>query len=300
MNGEIRKRSIYGTSPFTEIVPNQIYVNTLYSMAMVSTQRTAYPTALYDRTRISGISNAVGRAIGVDGPIQNALSYSSVGQISFDVYNLVDNVLSKTKESVGANDALLGNVKPENTSALLVNQQQANIPLETVRRRFYNAMEDAGIILCEFWKNNYVVDRPVRVKNPKGDDEIITFEGGKYNNIKMFTKIDVGAASQWSEIVSINTLNEWLAGGYIEFTELLERFPKNLVPKLQELLDTRQAKKKAERDQIIRMLPEQTRAYVESLDEMEQEKAVMEIQATMGGGQGEMQPMQATAPNIPI
>lgn len=303
MNGEWRKRSIYGTSPFTEIVPNQIYVNTLYSMAMVSAQKTSYPTAVYDSTRISGISNAVGAQIGVQGDVTGAFTYANTGQISFDVYNLVDNVMSKTKESVGANDALLGNVKPENTSALLVNQQQSSIPLESIQRRFYKAKEQQGRILCEFWQAQYVIDRPIELKNDNGEREIIKFNSEDYADIKMRTTIDVGAASKWSEIIAINTLNEWLQAQHIEFIDALERFPQNIIPKMQELIDKYKPVEPMEMSdneyekmaQFLESLPSEQQQQIMSLPPGEQEQAIIQM---MGGMQNEMQPMQTTANGV--
>lgn len=279
MNGEERKRSIYGTSPVTEIRPNQVYVNTLYSMAMVSAQRTAYPKAVYDKTRISGMSNAVGTAIGVNGEVSGAFTYSQTGQISTDVYNLVDSVVSATKENQGANDALLGNVKPENTSALLVNQQQSNVPLETIQRRYYNSQEDLGRILEEFWKVHYVVSRPITIEDENGQEQIVQFNGSDYADIKMNTKIDVGASSKWSEIISINTLNEWLGAQHITFVEALQRFPKNIVRDIQGLIDTRiqeQEQMQAIQEEFMQgMTPEQLQQF-EQLPPEQQEQLIME------------------------
>lgn len=284
MNGEERKRSIYGTSPITEIRPNQVYVNTLYSMAMVSAQRTAYPKAVYDSNRISGMSNAVGTAIGVNGDISGAFAYSQTGQISTDVYNLVDSVVSATKENQGANDALLGNVKPENTSALLVNQQQSNIPLETIRRRYYNAMEDLGRILEEFWKYNFVTARPITLKDENGQEYQESFRGEDFADVNMNVKIDVGAASQWSEVIAINTLNEWLSSQHITFVEALQRFPKNIVPKIQELIDSRVQEEEARNEIMAQMTPEQQEQF-EQLPPEQQEQLLMEYQ---GGLQNEV------------
>lgn len=274
MNGELREKSIYGTSPITEIVPNQIYVNTIYSMAMVSVQRTAYPTAVYDNSKITSMSNKVGGAYGVEGDINGAFKYEKSGQISTDVYNLVDNVIAKTKENQNANDALLGNVRPDNTSAILVNKEQSGIPLKTIERRFYATQENAGLILEEMIRVHMLIGRPLELEDDKGQREVILFRSDKYANIITRVKIDVGPSSQYSEIVAVNTLNDWLNNKHIDFVELLERYPKQIVPRIQDLIDSRTNKVN---NDIMNTLPEEIRATIEALDEEDQKVILNEL-----------------------
>lgn len=277
-NGELRKRSIYGTAPVTEVIPNQIYVNTLYAMGMVSAQRTAYPKALYDKTKIAGVSNGVGGAIGVNGDIGDAFRYTTTGQIAFDMYKLVDDVVSRTKENQGANDVALGNIKPENTSAMLLGQQQAAVPIETPIRRYYKAYEDLGKILAEFWQVDFNIDRPIRIKDDNGKDKFVKFNGEDYKDIKFFTKIDVGAASQWSEIISMNTLNEWMAAQHISFVELLERFPKKIIPKMQQLIDDRKETEEFEMlAQYMETLPQEVQNAIMNMNEQEMREVLKEL-----------------------
>lgn len=272
MNGELRKSWIYGTSQITEVIPNQIYVNTLYAMAMVSAQKTAYPTTAYDKTKISGISNGVGMNIGIDGPIGDAVKMLPTGQISTDVYNLVDNVVAKTKENQNANDALLGNLRPENTSAMLLSQEQSALPLKTINRRFYDSQEDFGLISEEFMRIHMVTARPLKLKDSKGNEEYISFRGSDYADIKQNVKIDVGASTQYNEIISVNTMNDWLNNGHMTFVEVLERYPKQLVPLLQQLIDSRVK----EENQVIKdEIPPEILLQIENLP-LEEQKQILD------------------------
>ena len=52
----------------------------------------------------------------------------------------------------------------------------------------------------------------------------------------MFIKLDVGASAYWSEIASMQTLDNLLKLGQIDLVDYLERIPDGYVAKRQELL----------------------------------------------------------------
>ena len=57
----------HGMAMITGLIPNQIFINKLFAMSMISLMTTAYPKILYDRTRVSKWDNRVGAAIPVSG-----------------------------------------------------------------------------------------------------------------------------------------------------------------------------------------------------------------------------------------
>ena len=70
----------------------------------------------------------IGAAIGVNGgSIKDAIGYITPGQIASDIYRIVDTMIAMTKDMAGATDAALGDVRPENTSAIIV-LQKAEFP----------------------------------------------------------------------------------------------------------------------------------------------------------------------------
>jgi len=56
---------------------------------------------------------------------------------------MVDRTINYSRDMMGASDAALGNVKPENTSAILAVQKASSAPLELQRLAFYQFVEDA-------------------------------------------------------------------------------------------------------------------------------------------------------------
>lgn len=59
--------SYHGQALVTGLIPNQIFVNKLFAMSMISLMTSAFPRTVYDKTRIPKWNNAVGAAIGVNG-----------------------------------------------------------------------------------------------------------------------------------------------------------------------------------------------------------------------------------------
>jgi len=245
MNWDIRKRFAYGMGEMKGQIPNQIAVNQLMAQAILSAQRTGTPQFIYDRTRMNKPTNRVGTAIGVDGDITSAARYLDTGKISNDIPMLIDKIVVMTKDLAGASENALGDAKADNTSAMMWAQRQSAIPLEGVQRRFYQCMEDAGLIWADIWKAKFNTTRAVVVKNKDSKEEIMNFNGEIYKDVNMRLKIEVGASSQYSEITNLNMLNSWLDKQLITFIEYLERLPQGSVTKKQRLIDTREQQEKA-------------------------------------------------------
>ena len=59
-------------------------------------------------------------------------------------------------------------------------------------------------------------------------------------------KLDVGASAYWSEIASVQALDNLLAQDKIDLEEYLERLPDGYVPKKQALIEKRRAQRERE------------------------------------------------------
>lgn len=279
MNWDIRKRFAYGMGEMKGQIPNQIAVNQLMAQAILSAQRTGTPKFIFDKNRMSAPSNRVGQAVGVDGDITNAAKYLDTGHISNDIPMLVDKLILVTKDLAGASENALGEAKADNTSALMWAQKQSAIPLESVKRRFYQCQEDCGLIWADMWKAKFTTTRAVSIKNAKGVAEIQNFNGGDYKDINMNLKIDIGASSQFSEITNLNMLNSWLDKQLITFIEYLERLPQGSVSKKQQLIDEKKEQAKGAQMQAFD-------EFISGLSPELQQAIAAESQAMMGGGQG--------------
>ena len=215
MNWDTIKNSYHGQSPITGLIPNQVYVNKLLAMSLEHEKKLAFPKLFYDMTKIRQWTNKIGQAIGVVGDVNSAvMDVSKAADVSVGVTTLVNQVVEYTKDFMGANDAALGNVNPENTSAIIAVQKAATAPLELQRQAFYQFVEDIVRVLIEMMKVNYGV-REVSFSDDDGNDITTTYDFSQIQYDRMQLNIDIGGGSYFNEITQVSTMDKLLQNGII-------------------------------------------------------------------------------------
>ena len=265
-NWEKQKNQYHGRALVTGLIPNQIFINQMFATAMRHLQLMAFPKTVYNADLISSWTNEVGQAIGVRG-LQPGQAISQVAynlqpaEMSNQIFTLIDKAMAYTKECLGATDAQMGNVKPDNTSALMVLQTNAEVPLENIRSGVYEWIEDIGGILLDFMGTYYgtrpvVVDQEFEefITGPDGTPQIDPqtgqmmtqkivrkvlkeFDFRQFKHLWLNLRVDVGATTYFSEIAMTQTLDNLRADGTLDVIQYLERIPDKLIPKKQELID---------------------------------------------------------------
>jgi hypothetical protein len=230
---DYRKNSYHGASVGRELIPNQIFINKMFAMVMLNLMNVAFPKAVYNKAVIPQWSNKVGQAIGVESAedMTKVATYLQPGNMSNQVMQVIDAAINYTKDLVGASDAALGDIRPENHSAIVAVQQAAMIPLETIKQNLYQWVEDIGNIWFDFMATKYG-PREVVYQGQR-----VMFDFNQLQNMKMQLKIDVGPSSYWSEITSAQTLDNLMQAEKINFLQYLERMPDGYIPQKQELID---------------------------------------------------------------
>lgn len=265
-NWEKQKNQYHGRALVTGIIPNQIFINTMFAMVMRHLQLMGFPKTVYNADLISQWSSEVGQAIGVRG-LQPGQDISQVAynlqpaDMSSQIIMAIDKAVGYTKDCLGATDAQLGNVKPENTSALMVLQNSAEIPLENIRAGLYEWLEDIGAILLDMMGTYYgvrsvmrsrVCDEPVMGANgaPMIDPETglmrvntvtrrmaAPYDFSTFKKLWFNVRVNAGATTYYSEIAMVQTLDNLRREGIIDIVEYLERIPDKLIPRKAELVD---------------------------------------------------------------
>jgi hypothetical protein len=77
--------------------------------------------------------------------------------------------------------------------------------------------------------------RPVVIAND-GVRQLVDFDFSILKNMDLKTNVDVGETSYWSEISTLQTLDNLLASERINFLQYLERIPNEIIPKKAELI----------------------------------------------------------------
>jgi len=271
-NWEKQKNQYHGRALVTGIIPNQIFINTMMALVMRHLQLVGFPKTVYNADLIGQWSNEVGQAIAVRGMmpgqrIADVAENLRPADMSNQIIMVIDKAVAMTKDCLGATDAQLGNVKPDNTSALMVLQSSAEVPLENTRAGMYEWLEDIGAILLDMMGTYYGVRPVVRERsfdelmmngagvpmiNPvSGLMEINTverrvaesFDFTKFKNLWFNTRVNAGATTYYSEIAMVQTLDNLRRDGVLEVVDYLERIPDKLIPRKAELIQ--ELKKKA-------------------------------------------------------
>ena len=265
-NWEHQVNQYHGRALVTGMLPNQIFINTMFATAMKHMQSLAFPKTVYNADLISSWSNEPGQAIGIHDlpPGQNVTSVAynlQPADMSNQIFALIDKAVALTKDCLGATDAQLGTARPDNTSALMVLQTNSEVPLENVAARKNEWVEDLGAVLLDmmgtyYGKRPIVVDREFEepAVGPGGTPVIdpqtgmmsvqkITrkvveeFDFSQLKHLWLNIKVDVGATTYYSEIAMTQTLDNLRRDGTLDVIQYLERLPDKLIPRKQELID---------------------------------------------------------------
>ena len=246
----------HGQAMLTGLIPNQIYINKLFAMTMISLMTTAYPKIVYDKTRVSRWDNGIGKAIGITGGDVNSVArILDPAQISPQIAQFIQLTQDMTQNNLGATSVALGDTRPDNTSAIIALQRAASTPNELTKQNLYQSIEELGAIYVDFMAE-YYGKRTVEVDAADVvSPEMIAFLGDllptnkngkipveydfkKLKKVPMMLKLDVGASAYWSEIASTQTLDNLLMQGQIDILDYLERIPDGYINDRQGLINS--------------------------------------------------------------
>lgn len=251
MNWDKIKNSYHGQALATGITDNQVYINKAFAMVMKHMMNVSFSKVIYNANLIDDWTNTVGEAIAVNGNVESAAATISPGEMQSGFLDVINMTISITKELLGATDAALGEVSPDNTSAIIALQNSASVPLENQRRALFSMMEQLGMIWLDYIFNYYDASRAV-VYRENGSVISAVIDSEKLSDVLFSCTVDAGASAYWSEISAVTTLDMLLKSGHISFVQYLERIPDNIIPRKNELME--QAKASLEKIQNERMI----------------------------------------------
>ena len=237
----------HGQAAVSALIPNQVFVNKMFAMTMISLMTTAYPKVVFDQTRVARWDSRVGAAIGVNGgDVGSVAKTIDPAAISPQVSQFIELAVAMTKEFLGATDAALGQVRPDNTSAILALQKASGVPMELVKQNLFQCVEDLAGIWLDLMRVYYGVRH---VEHAAGDGartrEEEPFDFSQLGAMPLAMKLDVGGSAYWSEIAQMNTLDNLLAHKEIDILDYLERVPSGYISNQQELIDALRRRREA-------------------------------------------------------
>ena len=247
MNWEKVKENYHGKAIVTGALANQIAVNRLWAGAIYHLRQLAFPKVFYDKNRIPHWSNMPGQAMGVVGGLTDVPATSfEMPKMDQDVLQIVDKTVSMTRDFMGVNDTVLGNINPSNTSAIIAVQKSTAAPLEIQRLAYYQFVEDCCRVWVDLMCCNYGL-RTTKVTQEIPNEltgQTITAEALfeiDFNNIdydELKIRVDVGEASYWSEIMQTQTMDNLFDRGLItDATTYIKAIPDKYLPNKNQILE---------------------------------------------------------------
>lgn len=289
-----QKNTYHGRGEVEGICPNQVAINKMFSMIVFHQMMTAFPTAIYDKDFIKGWSNKIGGAYAIEGlaetnkSVRDIAAYLEPANMSEYIIKVIDLAFQYTKECLGVSDASLGQVDPKNTSAIIAVQKSTAIPLENIKDNLYDLFEQVVLIIIDMMGAKYGI-RPVVLTNEDGSRSIEEFDFSELAGMDLKTSIDIGETTYYSEIASIQTLDNLLQQQLIDFIDYLERIPKEMIPKKAELIQkikkrqetmVQQESQYEQMAQFLETLPPEQQEQIKALPPEQMEQIIMQM---MGG-----------------
>ena len=247
MSWEKVKNRCHGQAAVTELVPNQIFINKCYAMGMDYVKKMAFPKLIYDGNKFpNGFSNRIGEAIKVSGNVNDAITNAfKMPEMSYQVMELVEKTMAYTKEYMGASDASLGTMRPDNATAIIALQKATTAPLELNKLAFYQFVEDYIRIFIDIITTCYGL-REVSYTAPDGAQVQTSFDFALLKDLMFDLEVNIGASAYWSEITQVQTADNLFNKGVIADPEVyLESIPETYVKNKQSILNAIRESKNA-------------------------------------------------------
>ena len=250
---ERRKKSFFGTGEVEAQIPNQKLINFIYAMTALSIQQTAWPKIINKNDALKQpVTDVPGEILsdksGVPG---DNIYYMRTGEVSNTSQIYVDKLMEVTRNIAGVSEVSAGEAygKNLNASAIIALQNASKQGLAPNRRKFYQFVEDIGLIYEDFFKNYYNLDRNFISDDEDGEETLQTFNGATYKDIPFRLKIDVGPSSSYSETLALSTLDKLFEGGHIDVLDYIDLVPQSVAP-FKEQLKTRLENRQQEMEQM--------------------------------------------------
>lgn len=250
MNWESVKECYHGKAIVTGLIANQIALNRAWAGTLWHLRQNAFPKVFYDRSKIPVWDNKPGAAYGVAGGMTDAVATAfEPPKMDSMLVDIMSKLVDDSRDFMGVNDTVLGNINPSNTSAIIAVQKATAAPLELQKLGFYQFVEDIVRVVIDLLLH-FLGVRPIQMTMKAPDPvtgqtfdldgtAMVDFGAIDYDDLKL--RVDVGEAAYWSELTQVQTLDNLYAKGLIpDPVTYLEEIPDKLFPHKNEIVQKMQ------------------------------------------------------------
>jgi len=189
---------------------------------------------------------------------------------------------------MGASDAALGNVRAENTSAIIAVQKASSAPLELQRMSFYQFWEDCANIILEMMRVDFGI-RTVTVdtvdENGIEGRQVVDFDFEAPDYDGMALNVDVGASSYWSELMQIQTADSLLVNGvFHDAVTYLESIPDHYIRNKQKIIEKLRQEQQLQAQMVAQQMGQNPQNVTSNNPEEMYQTKQNTVDSMMGGG----------------
>lgn len=231
---DIIKNSYMYNSPMTSVISNQVFINKCFAIAQMYGLQSAFPKIVYDKNKVQiqelleGTSPQAVANLDIAGKF---IDFIKIPDFSNNIIELAKETIAQTKDMMGVTDASLGNVRPDNTSAIIALQESSAVPLEIQKSNFYVFWEDVVRNIIDIVSTDYGVRQVMT-----SDNQLAIVDFSMLKNLNYNLDVEIGNGAQFSEIAQMNTLDKLVQAGYIDPGDYIETVPSKYIPQKSKLL----------------------------------------------------------------
>lgn len=234
-NWEEKEGSARGEGEVRFLIPNQIEVNRTEVRRVLTVKQEAYPQKVVaiDKVTNPNALNTVGGIIKINSQtvddVNKIIGSLKPAQMSPDVRQLQEDLITVTRELAGAGDIATGQVDPESASgrAILAVQQASQAPMTEQKETYKNFVEDVAKIWLEYLIAYSAdgVNMEEEIKDPVTGEESVQMVNVPQSALKQLqatVKIDVTPKSVYDKFAQEQTLENLLINGMFNVQRLPE------------------------------------------------------------------------------
>ena len=227
-NWRQKKGSARGEGEVRYLIPNQIELNKTLARMLLSVKQSSYPQKVVNMDKIQNPSavNQIGGIIKTKNgttvdDIRKIFGNIQPAQMSGDVQNLLNNLISITRELKNASDIATGGIDPEKASgkAILAIQQASQQPLVKQLSGLKKFIEDLARIWLDMWITytpNGLTLEETQV-DPQTNEEytqLIKVPFSVMEQLQADVKVDITPKSAFDKYAQELSLENLLKAGY--------------------------------------------------------------------------------------
>lgn len=223
---EEKKGSARGEGEVRYLIPNQIEVNKTEMRRVLTVKQQAYPQKVANTNKITNPDalNRVGVTIKTNDQtvddVKKIVGTLTPAQMSPDVKQLQDDLISTTRELAGAGETATGQVNPETASgrAILAVQQASQAPMTEQKESYKAFIEELARIWLEFLiaHSEDGVNLEETVTDPNtGEDviQLVNVPQVTLQQLQATVKVDVTPKSVYDRFAQEQTIENLLLNG---------------------------------------------------------------------------------------